>query len=133
VYFILQLAEKLFGTAAISAHRRAHRATRVASDMIERAGYGGGKAERSWRKYLWAGGRRGQTVRRWAGNLPGGAGTVRVTQTERQNELLACDVVCLEARGNEDLGAKLPFSSDLRPRSLVAPPPPPSRCPTSRP
>jgi hypothetical protein len=74
--------------------------------MIEKAGHGGGKAERSWGKYLWAGGRRGQTVGRWAGNLPGAAGTVRVTQSERQNELLACYVVRSETRGNEDLGAK---------------------------
>ena len=57
--------------------------------MIRNAGPGGGKAERSWRKYLWAGGRPGRTGGSGAGNLPGAAGTVRVTQSERQNELPA--------------------------------------------
>src|SRR3989442_11793735 len=60
---------------SFSADCRAHRATRMAPHVIEKAGHGGReKAERSWREYLWAGGSPRANLRKMGRQPPGRRG-----------------------------------------------------------
>jgi len=88
-----------------SAESPAHRATRTAPHVIEKAGPGG----REKRSTLGGSisrpdGRREQTFGRRAVSLAGAAGTAHVTPSERQGGLVACHVVCSATGRSEDLG-----------------------------
>jgi len=89
----------------LSADSPAHRATRMAPHVIEKAGPGG----REKRSTLSGSisrpdGRREQTFGRRAVSLAGAAGTAHVTPSERQRGLVARHVVCSATGGSEDLG-----------------------------
>src|SRR6266545_3321345 len=109
-----------FDADSFSADYRAHRATRMAPHVIEKAGHEGrGKRSALGGSVSGPYGRRGHTFGRWAVSLPGAAGTARVTHSERQNGSSGTSRRPLRNARERELASESQNPADIPTRSHV--------------